>query len=487
MDLEVSADRRQTLAGLAVLAAAAALPGRAGAIDMQYVLGPKSRVPLTRLSPPRFAVEADVASAPSLQMAESYPAELPAMAKGGWPALVSNLMVTGPAGEAVAAAPDGARGWRLANPPAGRLSVRYDIDLGIFAKAGWSSPLESVVADDDNLAVCGRALFVTSPASEYMPVVEFILPAPWQAVTPWLISDGVHLFAQTLEDLTDNMLVFTRTPPVIVKSRFRLQIAAMGHWAPLKPLIVKALTSIIQREVYLMGDRGGTAYNVVLIPTEDQGGEAYRQSFAYCFPSPSAENLPQWANTLAHEIFHYWNYARLKGADYASTQWFQEGFTEYVANITLLQGRVAGPEVFLGKLSGHVANAARLTTTMENIGTHKGPPLYSAGALVAFSFDVMIRQASGGKASLMTFFRGLWQRMEFGAKPYAWADIHACLEAAAPGDWQGFYEAHIKGSQPLPLGQVLATVGLKLTGETVVLDPDAPKAAKALWHGLERG
>jgi len=32
----------------------------------------------------------------------------------------------------------------------------------------------------------------------------------------------------------------------------------------------------------------------------------------------------------------------------------------------------------------------------EDIGTKKGPPLYSAGALVAFSWDVKIRVASSG-------------------------------------------------------------------------------------------
>ncbi len=388
---------------------------------------------------------------------------------------------------------DGDKGWRLTNPPTGsfpdgRMTVRYDVDLGIFAEAGWSSPLESAVADEDHLVVCGRALFVTSPASRDMPIVEFITPAPWQAVTPWSVADSAHLSAETLEDLTDNMLVFTRTRPDIVKGgRFSLRITAMGHWAPLRPLVEKTLRTIIRHEVALMGGRMGGAYSVVLVPTVDRGGEAYRASFAYCFPNPTADNRAEWANTLAHEVFHYWNYARLKGADYASTQWFQEGFTEYVANIVLLQGRIAPPDVFLAKLSEHIANAAKLTTTLENIGTHKGPPLYSAGALVAFCFDVMIRQASHGERRLSALFRNLWEQTRGGAKPYAWADIRASLEAAAPGDWQGFYEAHIRGSQPLPLTQVLATAGLKLAGASVVVDPDAPKTAKALWLGLVRG
>jgi predicted metalloprotease with PDZ domain len=221
----------------------------------------------------------------------------------------------------------------------------------------------------------------------------------------------------------------------------------------------------------------------------ETGGEAYRQSFAYSHENPSAENRRVWANTVAHELFHYWNGSRLRGQDYSSTQWFQEGFTEYVANLTLLVGRIFGPDEFLGKLSTHVANYGRLTTSLEGIGNRKGPPLYSAGALVAFSFDAMIRASTQGKSSLGTFFRRLWLKTGEGAEKYAWADIQAALDAVAPGNWAEYHARFIRGQERLPLADAFRLAGLQLElppagSPRVSPSPIASSAAKAVWEGL---
>ena len=200
---------------------------------------------------------------------------------------------------------------------------------------------------------------------------------------PWMRrSSAAHGYVvRSAEDLTDNLLVFSTVAPDVVKAAgFTLQITAMGHWEPLRPLIRRVLGTVITREVNLMRYEERETYNVVLVPIDDEGGEAYRQSFAYCHAHPSNQDRAKWANTLAHEIFHYWNYARLRGSDYASTQWFQEGFTEYVANLTLVSGRIVDPDTFLAKLGEHVNNYRRLTTTLEAIGTKKGTAALQRGS-----------------------------------------------------------------------------------------------------------
>lgn len=167
----------------------------------------------------------------------------------------------------------------------------------------------------------------------------------------------------------------------------------------------------------------------------------------------------------------------------------QEGFTEYVANLSLARAGVIDPDGFRKKLSEHVANYRRLSTTLEGGGTRKGPPLYSGGALVAFSWDVMIREATGGKRSLADFLRELWRRTDRGRRPYEWSDLQAALEATAPLDWQSFHTAHIRGDKPLPLAEVFARAGLRLRqaedgSPRVEPDPEASAAATALWKGL---
>ena len=385
-------------------------------------------------------------------------------------------------------------GWRLAHAISGRIRLSYVVDFALFAKAGWPSPLESAVADNEHVAVSARALFLTTEKMEGANV-SFDLPGRWRAAAPWPSNAFVKgsYRASSNQDLTDNFIIFSTLPAdVVTASGFKMQITAMGHWKPLKPLIRSALQTIVSREVAMMGYHQHEAYNVVLVPLQDTGGEAYRQSFVYAFKDPTEDNRGTWANTMAHEIFHYWNYARLQGEDYASTQWFQEGFTEYVANLTVVGGGIITPEAFLGKLGTHVANYRRLKTTLEAIGTHKGPPLYSAGALVAFTFDVMIRKATAGRSDIGAFFRNLWQYTHAGDRKYAWPDLEASLRGTADCDWQGFYARHIRGNDPLPIERAFHDAGLLLRAASdgspiVVVDPSADEARTGLWAHLISG
>ena len=453
------------------------------------------RVKLLSASPLRFSVDADLPiQGARLDMDRTYPAELPEMAARGWPALISGMKAFDSSGEPIALAGPDKRGWNLPRSYDGRVTLRYDVDFSLFAARGWSSPLESAFADARHISVSGRALFIVT-GQVASAEVDFDVGHPWRTVMPWMPRASTpHGYAvRSAKDLTENLLVFaTVAPDVVTAAGFTLQIVAMGHWEPLRPLIREVLGAVIAREVDLMQYEERDVYTVVLLPIADEGGEAYRQSFAYCFEDPSERNRAAWANTLAHEIFHYWNYARLRGADYAGTQWFQEGFTEYVANVTLVAARIVDPDTFVAKLSEHVQNSRQLTTTLEAIGTRKGPPLYSAGALVAFSWDVTIRQASGGRRNIGDLFRNLWRQADGGTREYAWADIRSALQATADADWEGFYQAHIKGREALPLDQTLALAGLRLsrdaTGkELVEIDPAATASQRSLWIALTSG
>ncbi len=489
-------ERMRIRSCLAVIAAMGAVATCTFAsVDAPTPAAARYRVRLLSSSPLRFSVHADLPiQGARLDMDPTYPAELPEMAARGWPALISGLKAFDPAGKPIELANVDKRGWSLSRFYEGRVTLSYKVDFSLFEARGWSSPLESAFADARHISVSGRALFIVT-GQIASAEVDFDVRSPWRAVLPWMprTSAANGYVVRSAKDLTDNLLVLTTAAPdVVTAAGFTLQIVAMGHWEPLRPLIRRVLGAVIAREVNLMQYKERDIYTVVLLPIADEGGEAYRQSFAYCDEDPSERNRAEWANTLAHEIFHYWNYARLRGADYASTQWFQEGFTEYVANVTLVSGRIVDPDAFLAKLSEHVNNSRQLTTTLEAIGTRKGPPLYSAGALVAFSWDVMIRQASGGRSNIGDLFRNLWRQTDGGARPYAWADIRAALQATADADWEGFYQAHIKGHEALPLDRTLAMAGLRLSRdaagkELVESDPGATPSQRSLWLALTSG
>ncbi|MBX7249437.1 MAG: hypothetical protein K1X35_10395 [Caulobacteraceae bacterium] len=465
----MSQTNRRTLlaaAGVALASPVMAAPARA-----------RYRVTLQSVSPPRFAVRAELPAADgTLRMFDSWPAELPAMETRGWPALVFGLRAADATGAPVGLT-ETARGWTLDRPAGGRLVLDYEVDLSIFEAAGWSSPLESAVAEDGVLAVHARALFIAS-GPDGPAEVRFVLPPGWRAATPWPARGPA-----STADLQDNFLAFTnRAPVAAAASGFSVELVPMGRWRAIARSLGDDMERIVRFQTGLMRWRRPERYLVLLTPVSDRGGESYRQSLAFQNPDPRPETAGDWANTLAHELFHYWNYGKLKGADYASTQWFQEGFTEYVANLTLLSGGVTPPGVFLDRLGRHFDNAAKLTTTLENIGTHKGPPLYSAGALVALYWDATIRQA--GTGDIGTFFRNLMTVTGGGARPYAWPDIRRALEATAAHDWEGFYRRRIRGTDPLRPADVLAVAGLTISDGRVAPDAAAPDAARAVWRSM---
>lgn len=470
-------NRRLLLAGPAALAFAPA-PATSADTPARY------RVRLLSVSPPRFAVEAVLPGATDrLTMGRSYPAELPEMARQGWPALVADLAAEDAAG-ALPLTPE-RNGWNLGRPAQGPVRLGYVADFGLFESAGWSSPLESAAADGEALSVSGRGLFIAS--GERPAAVDFELPRPWRSAVPWLARGREAYAVDGLQRLQDNLLAFSTGAPLAVGAAgFTLRVTPMGHWRPLAGEVREALARIVRREVELVGWRGREAFNVVLVPTDDMGGEAYRQSLAIGFRAPSAANRPDWANFLAHEVFHYWNASRLRGADYASTQWFQEGFTEYVANLSVLSTGVADLGWFLGKLTRHVENAARLETTLENIGSRKGPPLYSAGALVAFAWDTALRRGTGGRRDIGSVFRNLWLVTDDARRPYAWPDIRRALDLTAPGDWEGFHRRFIAGTEKPDHARVFADAGLRLEDGAVSVNPAAAPEAQAVLRSLQR-
>ena len=419
------------------------------------------QVQLVGARPGRFTVRATLPSdGAELRMAASRPGDVPEVADAGWPALVHGLTVRDAAGKAVAVAGDGPRGWKLARAVRGPLSLTYEVDLAPLAARGWPAPREAAFADIGHRIVIGRALFITTPA-QGAGRVQFTAPPGWQAVVPWPGST-----AASAADLTENLVAFVRNAPdVVTAGGFNLKVVGLGRWEPARAEVRQVLGTALRQLVAFIGVAGRADYLVVLLPQGERGGESFRASFAFTYDSaPSAANRGDWGHTIAHELFHYWNGWRLRGADYQATQWFQEGFTDYAADLALVSGGLSTPDEFRARLAAHASEARKLTTPLDAPGSHKGPPLYGAGALVAFIWDTRIRAATNGAHGVGDMFRELWRSTGEGSRPYAWADIQAALDKTASGDWAAFERRYIHGTEPLPLDEALAQIGLVSPG-----------------------
>lgn len=483
-----------------LMAAAAAASARpvAGAKALAVDAPEPARylVRLLQTAPPKLAVSASLAiNGRALEMEATRPGNVPEVGAQGWPALVRNLRVSDERGRPIAATRSGRTGWELQQQYAGRLSVEYEVDFSALAASGWPAPREAAFADSRHLVLVGRSLFITT--REAGPsIVTFELPRAWRPVTPWRLARGAAnaFTVETAQDLAQNLIVLTQSEPdVVTAGGFRVLVTALGHWQPARGEVRRVLRGVIPRFVQLMGFEERESYSVILLPTLETGGESYRQSFAYTLDAePTLANRKLWGRTIAHEVFHYWNGWRLLGSDYASSQWFQEGFTDYAADLAMVTSGLFTPADFREQLSKHIINYRQLSTPLNAPGTRKGRPLYSGGALVAFCWDVRIRQASRGRRNLGDFLRALWRQTDGGRRPYEWRDIHAALKGTASYDWDGFFRAHIQGTEPLPLDEALSQAGMRLGraadgSPRVETDPAASASAASLGRVLVKG
>jgi hypothetical protein len=355
--------------------------------------------------------------------------------------------------------------------------VTYEVRTDALAAAGWPAPREAFYVEDGMISAVGRALFVTA-SPDQRSEVSFQLPRGWRAVTSWP-SDSIP----SAPRLTENLLVLTRSRPELIRAgAFTVSLVPIGPWRAVRHEVRAVLQQAIGHFVAFLAPRTEERYLAVLLPMLDHGAESFRQSLALTFPeTPTEANRQGWANLLAHEVFHYWNGWALQPADYARSQWFQEGFTEYAANTAIGMDRAA----FRACLARHVGNARRLTTSLEETGGRKGPPLYSAGALVALTWDVDIRESSGGARDLRDFFSALWHRTGHGSRAWERSDLVAALAETAPGTWESFLETHVQGQTPLPHAETFGRLGLRLVDAPdgsvrVEEDPQASAAQRRL-------
>lgn len=454
------------------------------------------QVRMLQITPPKFAVTADLPiNGKELKMERTRPGGIPEVSEKGWTFIIRNLRVTDAAGQSVEVKSMNTGGWELSETKIGRLKIAYEVDYSVLAENGFPAVREAAFADANHFSTVGRPLFITTGELSSSRVTFTLLPG-WRAVAPWTsVAKSKNSFtAASAKDLTENLIVLSRTnTEVITAGGFRLFITATGHWQPVREEIKQTLQKSVPIFVRLMGFKENVNYSVVLLPTLDNGGESYRSSFAFTVETPPTRaNRVAWGQTIGHEIFHYWNGWRLRGADYASSQWFQEGFTQYIADVAMVASGLISEDEFKQKLFEHINNYRKLTTPLAAPGSQKGPPLYSGGALVAFCWDMEIRRTSGGKRNLGNFMSRLWQQTNNGQRAYEQSDIQAALNNTASLDWEAFYRAHIEGKEKLPLEKTFSRAGFQLRETSdgfsrIETFLEASPSAKSLWQALIKG
>ncbi|HPF61136.1 MAG TPA: hypothetical protein PLI93_03660 [Gemmatimonadales bacterium] len=427
----------------------------------------------------------------------------PSLARG-WAAFVEGLEVRA-GGQVMTTEPVEPTGWRVDVADGTPLELRYTIRLRHddhdWDPAGGVDARPAVL--DSAVVWMTKAFIIAPPIETLAATVRFVVPDGEQASTPWEpVASAPGFRTTSLDELYNNTVVIGRHLHREMRAGDLRVILALD---PAMATEDAAITDLLSRAIAayrdILGDPGRSRYLVALRRDAVDDGEAFTSSFVQVFRHPpEASRAVVWANTLVHELFHV-STAQLTPADQATVEWFNEGFTEYMASRTLVRLGAISEAAWRQKLAFYISRGEssriwdRERPTLAAAGEEKGRNwrwIYGGGAALAAYLDIVLRAESGGRASLDDVYRVMHRRFGVTGIPYTGADVAAAVSEVAGRDWTPFFATYIDGAAPpLPLPEALERLGIQAAqfADEVYLEPVAePTPAQlALRRAITRG
>src|ERR1041384_4438617 len=328
--------------------------------------------------------------------------------------------------------------------------------------------------------------------------LRLTLPAGWQSVAlAKPAADGRYEFAQA-----ESSVIFIGRELRQQQARAgatEFTLATTGDWAFADEDAARLVQDILREHARGPGTSAQPVALVLIAPFPRQGGpqewSAETRGATVVLltgrePGKTAA-LAQLSQPLAHELFHLWvpNGLTLAG-DYA---WFFEGFTLY-------QAERAGVRLGLLSFQNYLDNMApafdQSNRTNEGTGlsllaasqrrwSDTDAVVYRKGMLVAYLYDLMLREQTKGKRSLDDVYRALFSRGGTATKADANTIVCELLTRTA-GD-PSFVERYIKHGGAIDLAAAIKPFGLALApGGARTHIVVAPELSRAQRHLLKQ-
>jgi predicted metalloprotease with PDZ domain len=208
---------------------------------------------------------------------------------------------------------------------------------------------------------------------------------------------------------------------------------------------------------------------------------------------PTRRNAMLWGNNLAHELYHIWIGGTIRGIEADVYELFDEGFTDYYADLALAQSGLLDSAMFLRKMEKVLARYVYFTVapvyqrqTMMEASRRRGANrfgVYDGGWAAAFCLDGLIQEGSNGARALDDALGTLHERFGLAGHPFAAEDFVAAVSEAAGRDLADFFRRHVAGPAPFPLEACVARAGLegafqRYAGELWIAPVAEPSAAQ---------
>jgi predicted metalloprotease with PDZ domain len=297
--------------------------------------------------------------------------------------------------------------------------------------------------------------------------------------------------ATDYDQLIDSPLMYSKPDTAVIKVG-KTEVL-IGSYSPNKKITAKEIASSI-REVlmaqkeYLGGTLPVEKYAFIFYFTDQPilsyGALEHSYSSLYYMPESTIEEMNQQLRDFAaHEFFHIVtplsiHSEEIENFDFNSPKmsqhlWMYEGVTEYFAGNVQVKYGLITPEQYLQVLqekmitSDQFKNDVPFTDISKlTLDTYHDQyyNVYQKGALIGLCLDIKLRKLSGGKYGLRNLMLDLSKK--FGkSKAFKDDELFNEITKLTYPEIGDFFNKYVKGTEKLPLAEVLNEVGVSYKEE----------------------
>jgi predicted metalloprotease with PDZ domain len=365
---------------------------------------------------------------------------------------------------------------------------RYALTSSLSAQAGF------ILLADALPEVCAASQSTCERSSVRL---KFQLPNEWQVATTEPEAAGVFTVADARRAVFFLGKLQMQTRQV---GEMKLQLAVVGQ--PSWPVaeIASVVEAIARQQATWIGSREAGNYLVTLAPfpvplTGLRSVALTRGCSIVMMLNPEADaerTRALYQKHLTHEMFHFYVPEAMQPRE--NFDWFWEGFTRYVALLTLRELRLLSLRAYLdelgGEFAGYAANPWRGRISLLAVSQEKFVSaasydlLYRKGTLVAALYDLELRLQSEGQRTVLDVMRALYanyRQHDLGNQ-----EVVAALKTA--GKFDSFVRDYLEGTREIELAEAVKPFGLTVENISGRLRLNVAKKLsrpqKAVWATL---
>ncbi|HEY0653037.1 MAG TPA: peptidase M61 [Chryseosolibacter sp.] len=292
--------------------------------------------------------------------------------------------------------------------------------------------------------------------------------------------------ATDYDQLIDSPLMYAKPDTAVIKVANTEVL--IGSYSPNNKVTAKEIAASI-REVlmaqkeYLGGKLPVDKYAFIFYFTDQPilsyGALEHSYSSMYYMPEMTIQQMNQQLRDFAaHEFFHIVtpltvHSEEIENFDFNSPKmsqhlWMYEGVTEYFAGNVQVKYGLIDPEQYLEVLQEKMVTSDQFINDVPFTDISKYTldkyhdqyyNVYQKGALIGLCLDIKLRQLSKGKYGLRNLLMDLSSK--YGkSKAFKDDELFAEITKMTYPQIGEFFDKHVKGSEPLPLQEVLTAVGV---------------------------